>query len=108
MVMKHALLGLWQDDGGIVSLEYLQLATVVGLGLVVGLSALNAALTSEYTELSNAILALDQSYSYVGFKVTNHRGGSLASHNGTATTDHYNRNNAVAFTGRAVDINVIP
>ena len=106
--MKDALRGLWQDDGGIVSLEYLLLATIVGLGLVVGLAALNAALTSEYTELSNAVLALDQSYSYVGFVARNHRGGVLATRAGTATIDHYNRNDAVAMLGRPVNINVAP
>jgi len=55
---------LWTDDAGVVSLEYLMLSTIVGLGLVVGISNLENALNVELTELANAILALDQSYSY--------------------------------------------
>jgi len=57
---------LWNDDAGIVALEYLLVATIIGLGLVVGLSSLSAALNVELTELANAILSLDQSYSIAG------------------------------------------
>jgi Flp pilus assembly pilin Flp len=53
---------LWADDAGIVALEYLLVATIVGLGLVVGLAALEGALNAELTELANAILALSQGY----------------------------------------------
>ena len=57
---------MWNDEAGNVALEYLLLATIVGLGLVVGFSALSNGLNAEYTELSNAILSLDQSYTYDG------------------------------------------
>jgi Flp pilus assembly pilin Flp len=63
--MQKMWLKLWQDDAGIVALEYLLVATIVGLGLVVGLSNLEIALDNELTELANAITALDQSYSFV-------------------------------------------
>lgn len=55
---------LWNDESGIVALEYLLIMTIVGLALVVGFSSVASALNVEFTELSNAILALDQSYSY--------------------------------------------
>ncbi len=54
---------LWKDESGIVAIEYLFLATIVGLGLVVGFGNLEGALNAEYSELSNAILALNQGYS---------------------------------------------
>ncbi len=54
---------LWKDDGGIVALEYLMVATIVGLGLAVGLSALSASLNAELVELGQAILGLNQTYS---------------------------------------------
>jgi len=54
---------LWKDEAGIVAIEYLFLATIVGLGLVIGFSNLEGAINSEYTELSTAILALSQGYS---------------------------------------------
>lgn len=53
---------LWKDESGIVALEYLLIATVVGLGIVVGLGNLEGALNAEYSELANAILALNQGY----------------------------------------------
>src|SRR5262245_16147485 len=52
----------WKDESGIVAIEYLFLATIVGLGLVVGFGNLEQALNSEFSELGNAILALNQGY----------------------------------------------
>jgi Flp pilus assembly pilin Flp len=60
--MRKLFLNMWKDDAGIVAFEYLLVATIVGLGLVVGLSAVSVALNAELTELAQAILALDQSY----------------------------------------------
>ena len=53
---------LWNDEAGVIAVEYLFLVTIVGLGLVVGFSTLEGAINVEYTELSNAILALSQGY----------------------------------------------
>ncbi len=58
--MQHLFSQLWNDDEGIVALEYLVLATILGLGLVVGVSNLSVALNVEFSELANAILAFDQ------------------------------------------------
>src|SRR5579875_1216425 len=82
--MQKMLWKLWQDDTGIVALEYLLVATIIGLGLVVGLSNVEIALDTELTELANAITALDQSYSFVGVtggnghNTTSYRSGSCA------------------------------
>ena len=53
---------LWNDEAGVISVEYLFLVTIVGLGLVIGFSNLEGAINTEYTELANAILALSQGY----------------------------------------------
>jgi pilus assembly protein Flp/PilA len=61
--MRKIFSKLWKDDAGIVALEYLLVATIIGLGLVVGLGSLSVALNEELTALANAILTLNQSYS---------------------------------------------
>ena len=53
---------LWNDDNGVVTLEYLILATVLGLGLIVGVAVLTESIKVELAELGEAIGALDQSY----------------------------------------------
>ena len=72
---------LWSDDAGIVALEYLLLATTVGLSLVVGFGNLATALNVELTELSNAILAMNQGYSYEA------QSGCKGTHGGWDVTD---------------------
>lgn len=54
---------LWKDEAGIVALEYLLVATIVGLGLVVGLATLAKGINNELVELANAIQGLSQAYS---------------------------------------------
>ena len=84
--MQKMWLKLWQDDAGIVALEYLLVATIVGLGLVVGLSNLEIALDNELTELANAITALDQSYSFVSVFGAG-ASGTTSGKRGTIATD---------------------
>jgi Flp pilus assembly pilin Flp len=57
---------LWNDESGIVTLEYLILATLLGLALIVGVSGLSRAINAELMELGNAILALSQDYNVSG------------------------------------------
>ena len=82
--VKSTWLRLWHDDGGTVALEYVLTASIVGLGLSVGMSNLELALNNELTELGNSVLALDQSYSFPTLK-----SGSGASKSGTCVTDSY-------------------
>jgi Flp pilus assembly pilin Flp len=72
---------LWNDEAGVISVEYLFLVTIVGLGLVIGFSNLEGAINTEYTELANAILALSQ-----GYEVTT-QSGCKASKQGSRATD---------------------
>jgi Flp pilus assembly pilin Flp len=57
---------LWNDESGIVTLEYLILATLLGLALIIGVSGLSRAINAELMELGNAILALSQDYTVSG------------------------------------------
>ena len=53
--MRKMFAKMWKDDDGIVAFEYLLVATVIGLALVVGLSAVSIAINAEFAELANAI-----------------------------------------------------
>ena len=64
--MRKLFSKMWQDDDGIVAFEYLLVATIIGLSLVVGLSAVSHALNIELAELASAILNLNQTYTYDG------------------------------------------
>ncbi len=65
--MWKVLSQLWRDDAGaIIATEYLFVVTILVIGIVVGLSNLQVAITTELTELGNAILALSQGYSISG------------------------------------------
>jgi Flp pilus assembly pilin Flp len=108
--MKKVLRSLWQDDAGIVALEYLLVATIVGLGLVVGLAALYEALTAELTELSNAILALDQSYEFTGlttFSGGNGTGVVIGHRRGSGAFDSFQPNHVMRQVPTADNINVV-
>jgi Flp pilus assembly pilin Flp len=85
--MRKLFLKMWKDDAGIVAFEYLLVATIVGLGLVVGLSAVSVALNAELTELAQAILALDQTYSVASQStcVSSKNGSSAQDTNGSVS-----------------------
>jgi Flp pilus assembly pilin Flp len=72
---------LWNDESGVIALEYLFLVTIVGLGLAVGYSNLEAAYNMEYTELANAVMALNQGYAIAG------QSGCFGSKAGSNATD---------------------
>lgn len=64
--MKSMFTRLWKDEAGIVALEYLLVATILGLGLIAGLAGLRNALDSELLELGEAITGLDHDYYITG------------------------------------------
>jgi hypothetical protein len=56
---------LWQDDAGfVVSLELVLLATVIVLGLIVGMSAYRDAMVSEIADSAAAVSSLNQTFQY--------------------------------------------
>lgn len=58
---------LWNDDdGALIAIEFLFVATILVIGIIVGLVGVRNAVVAELTELGNAILALSQGYSFQG------------------------------------------
>jgi len=78
---------LWNDETGVViSAEIVLVLTIVVLGIIVGLSEVAVAVNTELNDLSNAFGALNQSYSFTGFKaVGNYKTKSFVA--GSAYTD---------------------
>ena len=59
---------LYQDDRGfVVSAELVLIATLLVVGLVVGLSEVQHAVVAELNDVGDAIGKLNQSYSFSGF-----------------------------------------
>lgn len=68
--MRERMLKLWHDeDGSYLLLEWLMVVLFLVIGMVAALSTLRQAVTTEATETANAILALNQSYSFSGNQV---------------------------------------
>jgi Flp pilus assembly pilin Flp len=92
---------LWNDEAGFVTLEYLFGATVLVIGLVVGLTALRNSINAEVSELGEAIMGLNQGYtigtqSYCNSSVT---GSNVIDATG-------NQIELVSGTETATDVNV--
>lgn len=69
--MKQMLARLWQDDAGfVISTELVLIATILVLGVIVGLTSVRDQVVQELGDLATAIGAINQSYSFTG--VTGH------------------------------------
>jgi len=67
--MKNLLTALWADEFGVVmSAELVLVGTVTAIGAATGLVCIRDAVVDEMTDVSEAIGALDQSYSYRGMQ----------------------------------------
>ena len=70
---------LFRDETGvIISAELALVLTIAVLAMVVGLSEVAVAVNTELNDLSNAIGALNQSYSFTGFVGNNGAGAADA------------------------------
>lgn len=59
---------LYQDENGfIVSAELILVATILVIGLIVGLSEVQHSVTSELNDVADAVGSVNQSYYYSGF-----------------------------------------
>lgn len=59
---------LWNDEAGVIlSAELVLVATILVLGMIVGLVELQCSIVSELSDLSSAFGNLDQSYKTSGF-----------------------------------------
>jgi hypothetical protein len=76
---------LWNDDCGIIiQAELVFVLTILVIGTVTALVALRQAVISEMTEVAEALMALNQSYSFAG------QTNCLASTAGSAASDAQN------------------
>src|SRR5262245_9932489 len=65
--MRQMVLKLWKDDcGASYTGELILVFTILVIGLITGLVALRQALITELGDIANALLALNQSYSFSG------------------------------------------
>jgi Flp pilus assembly pilin Flp len=65
--MRQLMLKLWKDDcGALIATEWVFVATILVLGSITGLVAVRQAVLSELQDVANALLSLDQSYSFSG------------------------------------------
>src|SRR3954467_537172 len=65
--MRQTMLKLWNDDcGALIATEFVFVGTILVLGIITGLVAVRQAVISELTEFANAVMALNQSFSFSG------------------------------------------
>jgi hypothetical protein len=58
---------LWNDEAGfIVSAELVLVATILVIGMIVGLASLRDAVVTELADVGHAVANINQSYSYNG------------------------------------------
>ena len=79
----------WQDESGfVVSAELVLIATILILGLIVGLSSIQHAIVSELNDIGDATGNANQSYWYTGFsKEKDDNNGFSAYTRGSAARD---------------------
>ncbi len=74
----HLLSQIWADESGaIVSLEIVLAGTILGIGVITGLTSLRDAAITELADLGGAVAWLDQSYTLHGVKA--HSSGTAPS-----------------------------
>lgn len=79
---------LYRDDRGfIVSAELVLIATLLVVGLIVGLSEVQHAVVAELNDVGDAIGKLNQSYSFSGFSKAGQHGGVKAFTRGSFFVD---------------------
>lgn len=67
--MQKMLGQLWQEEDGVLSFEWSLLGVLLVFGIVGGLSAVRDGVISELADSAQAILRIDQSYSFAGFGI---------------------------------------
>ncbi|MFL5328169.1 MAG: hypothetical protein ACJ8C4_04585 [Gemmataceae bacterium] len=65
--MRKLMEKLWQDDdGALIAAEYLFIATILVIGIVVGFANVRDAVVNELSEVANAFMALSQAFGFSG------------------------------------------
>lgn len=66
--MSHLVNQFWNDENGfVISAELVIILTVAVLAMIVGLSYVQSAVVSEFSDVAGAISSLNQSYAYSGY-----------------------------------------
>jgi hypothetical protein len=66
-MLRNLFAKLWKDDqGALIAMEFLFVATILVIGTIVGLTTLRGAINAELSELGNAILALSEGFTISG------------------------------------------
>ena len=60
--MKNLVMQTWKEDEGVLTFEWILLLTLLTIGIVSGLSAVRDATIDELSDVAEAMLSLDQSY----------------------------------------------
>ena len=82
------LKSLWNDECGVIlSAELVLIATILVLGMIVGLVELQCSIVAELSDLSSAFGNLDQSYQVSGFASYKSSGRAKARTNGASYSD---------------------
>ncbi|MES2789501.1 MAG: hypothetical protein V4719_07760 [Planctomycetota bacterium] len=69
--MRHSMRIFWLDQRGTIELSsWFALVVMVALGMIVGMTNLRNEITQQFGDVSQALEALDQSYSYTVNNVT--------------------------------------
>ncbi|WP_437204835.1 hypothetical protein [Planctomicrobium sp. SH664] len=86
--MNTTLNALWNDEAGfVVSAELVLVATIVVIGMIVGLSEVQHAVVAELNDVADAIGAVNQSYFFSGFRAVKKGGHAKSMTVGSAFTD---------------------
>lgn len=78
---------LADEAGFVVSAELILVATIVVIGLVVGLSELQHSIVAELNDIGDAVGSLNQSYFFSGFSAKKGHGGLKAAFAGSSFRD---------------------
>jgi Flp pilus assembly pilin Flp len=60
--MKKLLNRVWKEEDGFLSFEWVLLVTLLTFGIITGIAGARDAITDEFGDVAQAMLALDQSY----------------------------------------------
>src|SRR5262245_34466589 len=98
------MLKLWNDDcgSGVLTLEWLFIIAIMVIGLITGFVAVRQALLSELIETAQAILALNQSFSFSG------QSNCESSTAGSSGSDTTNTISDVSVSASTANINQNP
>ncbi len=65
--MKRTLQAIWTQDDGVLSFEWVLLATLLTIGIVSGIAGARDAIIDEMSDLAQAAISIDQSYTIEEF-----------------------------------------